>query len=367
MSRICVQKCYHKAPPGLQYSHFATEHIEDVPSDHVVVICNKHIYKVNVADSKGPLSPASVEATLRALAEDAQRRGANEVPVQTLTYANRDVWAEERKKLETDSETNRRNLELIDSSLFVVCLDRFEEYGQKTGPPDNTDSSEQVDVAHRLMLGQAGSRWYDKHQLTVFPYLRAGVTMEHAPGDATPVLRMLDWAIDELHSQGDFSHSPDHSVNDFERLFFTVPESVESEIAHVTNEIDELEKDVSTRTLSFTQYGSEHIKKQLGFSPDTFVQVSALLLKQFVKKLLFEGAFKLQLAIGLAWHKLYGFSTPQYESVATRSFLHGRTEAMRSTSIESMLFCQGMETPRYLTPEKVRWKLNECYSSLCKS
>eukprot|EP01138_Halocafeteria_seosinensis_P008104 gb/GECG01008282.1/.p1 GENE.gb/GECG01008282.1/~~gb/GECG01008282.1/.p1 ORF type:complete len:676 (+),score=73.15 gb/GECG01008282.1/:1-2028(+) len=326
-------KCYHAAPAALKYRHFATEHIDDVPNNHILVICNKHMYTVNVADDNGPYKAERIEVSLRGIAEDASRRGPNPHTVQTLTYANRDLWAEARETLFQSSDTNRESLKAIDSALFVVCLDQFEEYGKREAQvPDNTDSVAQNNVAHRLMLGEAGNRWYDKHQLCVFPQLRAGVTMEHAPGDATPVLKMLDWAIDKLHADSDQPFSPDQTIKDFKRLTFDIPESVQQKIEHTTDSVHETEDDVTTQTLSFLQFGSDHIKKQLAFPPDTFVQ----------------------LAIGLAWQKLYGFSTPQYESVATRGFLHGRTEAMRSTSIESMLFCQSMETPKFMTAEKRR-------------
>lgn len=268
------QKCYHAAPTGLEYRHFATEHIDDVPNNHILVICNKHMYTVNVADEKGPYKPERIEASLRGIAEDAARRGPNPQAVQTLTYANRDLWAEARETLVQSSENNRDSLKDIDSALFVVCLDQFEAYGKgHSQVPDNTDSSSQNNVAHRLMLGEAGTRWYDKHQLCIFPDLRAGVTMEHAPGDATPVLKMLDWAIDKLHEGADRPFSPDQAINDYKLISFDVPDSVQRRIEHTGDNVQDIEADVTTQTLSFLQFGSDHIKKQLAFPPDTFVQV----------------------------------------------------------------------------------------------
>ena len=39
-------------------------------------------------------------------------------------------------------------------------------------------------------------------------------------------------------------------------------------------------------------------------------------------------------------YRLHGENASQYESGATKLYLHGRTETIRSTSVESAAFCK---------------------------
>lgn len=53
-----------------------------------------------------------------------------------------------------------------------------------------------------------------------------------------------------------------------------------------------------------------------------------------------------QMAMQLAWHKAQGDFTATYETAATHMFLRGRTETIRSFSLESWLFVKAMTDPR---------------------
>ncbi|KAJ2877579.1 Carnitine O-acetyltransferase mitochondrial, partial [Coemansia aciculifera] len=71
--------------------------------------------------------------------------------------------------------------------------------------------------------------------------------------------------------------------------------------------------------LNYSAYGKEEIKR-LGCSPDAFIQ----------------------LALQLAYTRLYGGPRPTYESSMTRKFLHGRTETCRSVTRDSVAWCRAM-------------------------
>jgi Choline/Carnitine o-acyltransferase len=53
-----------------------------------------------------------------------------------------------------------------------------------------------------------------------------------------------------------------------------------------------------------------------------------------------------QLAMQLAWHKVQGDFTAVYETATTQMFLRGRTETIRSFSLESWLFVKAMTDPQ---------------------
>jgi len=73
---------------------------------------------------------------------------------------------------------------------------------------------------------------------------------------------------------------------------------------------------LETRILKFCGYGKCYIVANK-MSPDSFVQMAIL----------------------LAYYRMYGTVVNAYESVLTKGFLHGRTEAMRSTTPEAVAFC----------------------------
>jgi carnitine O-acetyltransferase len=78
----------------------------------------------------------------------------------------------------------------------------------------------------------------------------------------------------------------------------------------------------ATRTVSFAEFGATRAK-QLGMSPDAFVQM----------------------AYQLAHRRAKGLTGATYESIATRQFRHGRTEAMRVVTPEVLTFVSTMDDP----------------------
>jgi carnitine O-acetyltransferase len=78
----------------------------------------------------------------------------------------------------------------------------------------------------------------------------------------------------------------------------------------------------ATMTVSVTDFGSTRAK-QLRMSPDAFVQM----------------------AYQLAHHRTKGFVGATYESIATRQYRRGRTEAMRVITPEAVRFVETMVDP----------------------
>ena len=82
-----------------------------------------------------------------------------------------------------------------------------------------------------------------------------------------------------------------------------------------------------TRTLNFQQYGGNYIKTSK-MSPDAYVQV----------------------AFQLTYYKMYGRNDATYESASTRSFLHGRTETVRSVTSAVADLCHAVTTQPLFAP-----------------
>lgn len=96
---------------------------------HVVFLHNGQFYKFNVLDQNGNIkSPSDIFSFIQALTNYEEQDGQS---ITTFSALDRDKWAALRPKLENLTEKNKKNLSLIDSALFVVCLDE-----QKFNPDD---------------------------------------------------------------------------------------------------------------------------------------------------------------------------------------------------------------------------------------
>lgn len=104
-----------------------------------------------------------------------------------LTADDRDRWARTRQELISFSETNSRNLDIIDKALFVLCLDEVRRLDQVFPVTRNAESillqesPSDVDTAgHLCLAGNGENRWHDKIvQYIVFKNGRGGLNGEH--------------------------------------------------------------------------------------------------------------------------------------------------------------------------------------------
>ena len=67
-----------------------------------------------------------------------------------------------------------------------------------------------------------------------------------------------------------------------------------------------------------------------------------------------------QLALLFAYYSLHGKPAATYETATTRQFYHGRTETVRSCTIESVKWCQAMLD----SSKSVRNNNNTCFIAL---
>ncbi len=106
------------------------------------------------------------------------------------------------------------------------------------------------------------------------------------------------------------------------KLSFDLSSSSVVSIQKATQQFDVLAGKHEIRVVTFEGYGKSLIKK-FGVSPDAFAQM----------------------AIQLAYYKMYGVSRATYESSGTRKFKDGRTETGRSVSVESVAWVKAMQDP----------------------
>lgn len=276
--------------------------------NHAVVMRRNKFFKLELLTFKGAvLSFKQLVAQLERVVKLADE-SADVAPVGVLTAEDRDKWADARDELIAFDPANEASLRVIESSVLIVNLD--------TSKPVS-----RTEVARALWHGDGRNRFFDKCiQLSVFENGKAGLLGEHSMLDGMPMSRYADFLLSRLaRKQIDLGsdHSPPAEAP--KQLAFNVSHSALAAIAVAEKTFDQTVADHDVYVESFYGYGNRAIK-QMKCSPDAFVQ----------------------LAIQLAYKKLFNINAATYEASQTRIFLHGRTETTRSCTSESAAFTDAM-------------------------
>ena len=285
------------------------DELKTSPGNHVVIFHKGHPYKVTVVDKNGnPLDTNQIASRIQAIIFDSPDTQ-NEFPLGSLTAAERNEWANLREEVEMN-EDNKKNLDIIDSALFAVCID--------DESVDMSSAEKVTQMGRQFLHGNAlkGNRWWDKSfSLLVSKNGICSCNFEHSWGDGVAVMR---WANDAWHlaSQELTSPKEEKPTEPIQRLDFRLSENVKNSIKKnmesFHKETQRMDYDVSV----YPGLGKNGLKK-LKVKPDGFMQQS----------------------FQLAFRRLYGETRCTYESASTSGFKHGRTEAIRAATIESKEFC----------------------------
>lgn len=279
---------------------------------HILVYYRNQPFTLDVVGPQGVAhTRADIEAGFREILEttldtiDAPRA------VGHLTTQRRADWARTRKELMAASPVNAANIDKIETALFVVNLE---------------DEAPETDLAacDGLLHGESGNRWFDKAlQLIVFENGMAGINIEHCALDGTTILNFVDYILGVDPATIDqYSGAESQGLPHIERLVFELDAPLQKIIATAAETFNKLKTTTVTRTFDFPDFGAEHIKS-LKMSPDAFAQCS----------------------MQLAHRRTKGYTGATYESIATRQFEHGRTEAMRTVTPEAIAFVDTMLDP----------------------
>ncbi|KAL8736050.1 MAG: hypothetical protein Q9181_002599 [Wetmoreana brouardii] len=313
---------------------------QDSGSRHIVVLCKGQFYWFDVLDDSSDILmiEKDVALNLQVIVDDAEQTPIQEAAkgaLGVLSTENRKVWAGLRDVLTREEDSNNAEcLSIVDSALFVLCLDYTEP---KTGAElCGNMLCGTSEVVKGVQIGTCTNRWYDKMQIIVCKNGSAGINFEHTGVDGHTVLRMASDVYTDtilrfaksINGQAPSlwtSTSPDPSKRDPESFgdVSTTPRKLEWEmlpelstaLRFAETRLADLIQQNEFQILEFAGYG-KHFITSMGFSPDAFVQM----------------------AFQAAYYGLYGRVESTYEPAMTKAFLHGRTEAIRSATIESTDF-----------------------------
>lgn len=169
-------------------------------SKHVVVMRRGQIYWFDALDEKNRLllTEKALLGNLKAIVRDADQtdpRDVAEHAIGILSTENRKTWSHCRDVLKSN-EHNARCLEVIDSALFVVCMDDAEP--EDAAQLANNMLCGTYQLQDGVQVGTCTNRWYDKLQIIVCANGAAGINFEHTGVDGHTVLRYVADVYTEL-------------------------------------------------------------------------------------------------------------------------------------------------------------------------
>lgn len=147
------------------------------------------------------LSSQEISKNLAAIVKDADKTPVLSVAqnaVGLLTTENRKIWSSLRTTLIESNKNNARCLGVVDSALFVVCLDDDKING--IGELCANFLCGGYEMMNGVQVGTCTNRWcvlrddcadsrYDKLQIIVCSNGEAGINFEHTGVDGHTVLR----------------------------------------------------------------------------------------------------------------------------------------------------------------------------------
>lgn len=283
--------------------------------------------------------------------------------------------------LQSISPQNKQSFEAIHQSLFVVSLDHWPapsvpadqrdenlpltfDIDQHTPDSSISQSSRSLStvpsdlLSHQYAIRSSPSalnRFFDKPlSLIVEPSTRAGAMGEHSPVDALVPSVVCEWAVagangasisgglanvpfENIHQEGKLEGLEAGSGSRWTRLNFVSSPSMQIAIEIAKQHARILVLNSDHQVSHFEEWGGEEMKR--------VCELHCLRAHLFSPKVLtvppiasYQPDAFVQLALQLAYFRIHQRPTPVYETALTRIFQHGRTETIRSFTMESYTF-----------------------------
>lgn len=292
---------------------------------HITVVHNFQFFELDVYNSDGtPLTSDQIFTQLEKIWGTSLQT--NKEPIGILTTNHRNSWAKAYNNLIKD-KTNKESVRTIQKSIFTVCLD--------APMPKVSDELYKSRVAAQMLHGggsrwNSGNRWFDKTlQFIVAEDGSCGLVYEHAPAEGPPIVALVDHVV-EYTKKPELIRSPMVPLPMPRKLRFNITPEIKNDIEKTKQNLNIMIHDLDIKVFVFGVFGKNFPKSEK-LSPDAFIQV----------------------ALQLAYYRMYGIACATYESASLRMFRLGRTDTIRSASVDTLNFAKGMEDPAVQNQEKV--------------
>ncbi|XP_078272346.1 carnitine O-acetyltransferase-like isoform X2 [Rhinoraja longicauda] len=295
------------------------------PPTHITVVRNFQFFHLDVYNSDGsPLTVDQIHMQLQRIRNFSWKT--DKEPLGVLTSDHRNTWGQAYNTLMKD-KLNRESVRAIQQSIFTVCLDSpvlkisEEKYSSR--------------MAAQMLHGggsysNSGNRWFDKAlQFIVGEDGSCGVIYEQSAGEGPPIATILDHVLDYCKDP-DTVRAPMIPLPLPKKLYFYITPEIKWDIEHAKRNLDILVTDLDISCFTYRNFGKDFPKKH-GMSPDSFVQM----------------------ALQLAYFRMYKELCSACETVSLRNFHLGRTDVVRSSTTESLEFVESVDNDKMEANQKI--------------
>ncbi|XP_071111606.1 carnitine O-acetyltransferase-like isoform X1 [Haliotis cracherodii] len=300
--------------PGVKRdSHVLYPSTEPNPPRHVTIMHKNQLFSLDVYGNDN--RPLNVEQLYQQLTKIVEMSPNAAPSIGVLTMGDRTSWAKTYKKLVKD-KVNQTAMESLQKSIFVMCVDSA---GEQPTDEDHTNSLAITQMLHGGGSAyNSGNRWFDKTlQFVVGEKGVCGLNYEHTTAEGPPIAAIMDHVL--TFCEKNETGLKAAGMTDVRKMQLNYSEEVLKDIEEAKVQADSMANDVDMRGVTYDRYGKNFAKSQR-LSPDGYIQV----------------------AMQLAYFRLYGKPCATYETASLRRFLHGRTDTIRSCSIDSFNFTKAM-------------------------
>ncbi|XP_074082091.1 carnitine O-acetyltransferase-like isoform X1 [Macrotis lagotis] len=311
--------------PGLKEDSVINYSKTTKPPVHITIVHNFQFFELDVYHSDGsPFSADQIFTQLEKIRNSSLKT--NKEPVGILTSSDRNTWAKAYNNLIKD-KTNKASVHSIQKSIFTVCLD--------VSIPWVSENVFKSQVAGQMLHGggskqNSGNRWFDKTlQFIVGEDGSCGLVYEHTPAEGPPFIILLDHIMEFL-KKPELVRSPMVPLPMPKKLYFNITPEIKSDIEKAKQNLNAMVQDLDLTVQVFTHFGKNFPKSEK-MSPDGFIQM----------------------ALQLAYYRIYGHTCSTYESASLRMFHLGRTDTIRSNSMDSFNFVKAMDDTEMMAQMKV--------------
>nr|AUJ88962.1 ChAT protein [Epiphanes senta] len=333
--------------------------------EHVIVLSRNQMFVLDVIVNFTRLSDDQLYHQLKRIkrqSEDDENTTSAFANLGYLTSMPRDEWARARSELIRES-TNRDCIDMIERCIFIVCLDKEVKQssnkenrnddeikskkissnvfsnstncnensinGYFNGNDINPISSSMTLTAFQMLHGcssenNSGNRWFDKTmQFIISEDGVCGLNYEHSPAEGIVVIELSEHLfryMEEKRKQKLYRMPSICELPTPRKLRWKIIDTISKWIEKAKTDFDQRIEDLDFCLLKYSKFGRDFPKK-VKMSPDSFVQ----------------------LAMQLAYYKLYNRLVSTYESSSTRRFRHGRVENIRANSCEALSWVKSMD------------------------